>query len=67
MENNRADIDNINKETLVDLFSTATYGSDWLDITTLIAEKELDRDLARNTLLIVEILTNSHPSQELSM
>lgn len=42
MENNRADIDNISKETLVDLFSTATYGSSWLDITTLKAERHLD-------------------------
>lgn len=42
MENNRADIDNISKETLVDFFSTATYGSSWLDITTLKAERHLD-------------------------
>lgn len=42
MENNRADIDNISKETLVDLFSTATYGSDWLYITTLVSEGNLD-------------------------
>ena len=50
MENNRADIDNISKETLVDLFSTATYGSEWLDITTLIAEKELDREFSEEYL-----------------
>ena len=50
MENNRADIDNISKETLVDLFSTATYGSDWLYITTLIAEKELDREFSEECL-----------------
>lgn len=42
MENNRANIDNISKETLVDLFSTATYGSNWLEITTLKAERNLD-------------------------
>lgn len=42
MENNRADIDNISKETLVDLFSTATYGSNWLEIVTLVSEKHLD-------------------------
>lgn len=50
MENNRADIDNISKETLVDLFSTATYGCDWLCITTLIAEKELDREFSEEYL-----------------
>lgn len=42
MKYTRANIDNISKETLVDLFSTATYGSSWLDITTLKAERHLD-------------------------
>ena len=42
MEYTRANIDNISKETLVDLFSTATYGSDWLEITTLKSERNLD-------------------------
>lgn len=42
MEYARADIDNISKETLVDLFSTATYGSNWLEIVTLVSEKHLD-------------------------
>lgn len=42
MENNRADINNISKETLVDLFSVATYGSNWLEIKTLKAERCLD-------------------------
>lgn len=42
MEYTRANIDNISKETLVDLFSTATYGSDWLEIATLKKEKHLD-------------------------
>ncbi len=50
MENNRADIDNISKETLVDLFSTATYGSDWLDITSLKAEKHLDNGFSEEYL-----------------
>ena len=50
MENNRADIDNISKETLVDLFSTATYGSDWLDITTLKAEGNLDSGFSEEYL-----------------
>lgn len=42
MENTRANIDNISKETLVDLFSTATYGCNWLEITTLKSERHLD-------------------------
>lgn len=42
MEYTRANIDNISKETLVDLFSTATYGSNWLEIKTLKAERCLD-------------------------
>lgn len=42
MEYTRANIDNISKETLVDLFSTATYGSNWLEIKTLKAESCLD-------------------------
>lgn len=42
MEYTRANIDNISKETLVDLFSTATFGSNWLEITTLRAERYLD-------------------------
>lgn len=42
MEYTRVDIDNISKETLVDLFSTATYGSNWLEIVTLVSEKHLD-------------------------
>lgn len=32
----------ITKELLVNLFSTATYGSDWLNIVTLKSEKHLD-------------------------
>lgn len=35
-------IDNIDKELLVDLLTTATFGSDWLEIKTLKAERELD-------------------------
>lgn len=50
MENNRADIDNISKETLVDLFSTATYHSDWLDITTYMSEKNLDEGFSEEYL-----------------
>ena len=42
MEYTRANIDNISKETLVDLFSTATYGSNWLEIKTPKAERCLD-------------------------
>lgn len=50
MENNRADIDNISKETLVDLFSTATYGSNWLDIATLKSERNLDEKFSEEYL-----------------
>lgn len=50
MENIRADVDNISKETLVDLFSTATYGSDWLDITTLKSERHLDNGFSKEYL-----------------
>ena len=50
MENNRADIDNISKETLVDLFSTATYGSNWLDITVLRSEDHLDNIFSKQYL-----------------
>ena len=32
----------LTKEALVDLFSTATYGSEWLEIKTLKSEKVLD-------------------------
>lgn len=42
MEYTRANIDEISKETLVDLFSTATCGSNWLEIKTLKAERCLD-------------------------
>lgn len=42
MEYTRANIDNISKETLVDLLCTATYNSDWLEITTLKSERHLD-------------------------
>ena len=50
MENNRANIDNISKETLVDLFSTATYGSNWLEITTLKSERNLDSNFTEEYL-----------------
>lgn len=50
MEYTRANIDNISKETLVDLFSTATYGSNWLEITTLKAERCLDDNLTEEYL-----------------
>ena len=38
-------IDNIDKELLVDLLTTATFGSDWLEIKTLKSEKDLDANL----------------------
>lgn len=50
MEYTRADIDNISKETLVDLFSTATYGSNWLEITTLKTERCLDDNFTEEYL-----------------
>ena len=50
MENNRANIDNISKETLVDLFSTATYGSNWLVIVTPLSEKHLDSGFSEEYL-----------------
>ena len=50
MEYNRADIDNISKETLVDLFATATYGSNWLDITVLRSEDHLDNAFSKEYL-----------------
>lgn len=50
MENIRADVDNISKETLVDLISTATYCSDWLDITTLKSERHLDNGFSKEYL-----------------
>jgi hypothetical protein len=36
------DLTNINKEVLVDLLSTATYGCDYLGVLTLKAEKSID-------------------------
>lgn len=50
MEYNRADIDNISKETLVDLFATATYGSNWLDIKVLKYEAHLDNVFSKEYL-----------------
>lgn len=50
MENNRANIDNISKETLVDLFCTATYGCNWLEITTLKSERHLDSGFSEDYL-----------------
>lgn len=38
-------IDNLDKELLVDLLTTATFGSDWLEIKTLKSEKNLDANL----------------------
>ncbi len=37
-------LENIDKDFLVDLLCTATYGSDWLDINTLKNESHLDAD-----------------------
>lgn len=50
MEYTRANIDNISKETLVDLFSTATYGGDWLEIKTLKSERNLDSNFSEEYL-----------------
>lgn len=50
MEYTRANIDNISKETLVDLLSNATYGSNWLDIDTLKVEKHLDSGFSKEYL-----------------
>lgn len=36
------DINNIDKDFLINLFSTATYNSDWLVIRTLVSERHLD-------------------------
>lgn len=41
---------NIDKEFLVDLFNTATYGSDWLIIKTLKSERNLDKDFDKEYL-----------------
>ena len=38
-------IENIDKELLVDLLTTATFGSDWLEIKTLKSERNLDTNL----------------------
>lgn len=43
-------IENIDKEFLVDLLNTATYGSDWLIIKTLKAERNLDKDFDKEYL-----------------
>ena len=50
MEYTRANIDNISKETLVDLFSTATCGSNWLEIATLKSERNLDSNFTEEYL-----------------
>lgn len=39
---NRANINNIDKSVFVDLFSTATYGCEWLSVKTLKSERCLD-------------------------
>jgi hypothetical protein len=44
------DINNINKDLLVDLFSTATYSCDWLMIKTPIAERHLDDKFSQEYL-----------------
>lgn len=40
----------ITREQLVDLLTTATYGSDWLEIKTLKSEKSLDESFDANYL-----------------
>ena len=44
------DLNNIDKDFLVDLFSTATYGCDYLMVKTLKAEAELDNQFTAEYL-----------------
>lgn len=44
----RIDLENITHENLVDLLCTATFGSDWLGIKTLISERFMDDEVEQS-------------------
>ena len=44
----RIDLENISHENLVDLLCTATYGCDWLAITTLKSERFMDEEVEQS-------------------
>lgn len=44
----RIDLENITHENLVDLLCTATYGCDWLAITTLKSERFMDDEVEQS-------------------
>lgn len=42
---NKRDLNSIDHEMLVDLLCTATFGSEWLEIKTLVSERFMDEEV----------------------